>query len=110
MTSKRNRWLLGILFATVLFGYQQSKKSETKEAPLNVVLITLDDMGYGATGVEGSTVPGIRPYIDKLASEGITFTRGFVMSPICGLIYTLQVLRNLKENYVCCMNAILCRL
>jgi N-sulfoglucosamine sulfohydrolase len=48
------------------------------------VIITLDDMGYGTTGVEGCTVPGISPYIDKLASEGITFTRGFVMSPMCG--------------------------
>ena len=68
----------------LLFSCQQSKKSESKEAPLNVVLITLDDMGYGTTGVEGCTVPGITPYIDKLASEGMTFTHGFVMSPMCG--------------------------
>ena len=74
-----------IISATMLlFSCQQSKKSELKEAPLNVVLITLDDMGYGTTGVEGSTVPGITPYIDKLASEGMTFTRGYVMSPMCG--------------------------
>jgi len=84
MTFNKNLLVFGILFAMVLFGCQPNNKTEHKEEPLNVVLITLDDMGYGTTGVEGCTVPGITPYIDKLASEGITFTRGFVMSPICG--------------------------
>ena len=80
-----NKFIYPLAFlAMVLFSCQHNKKTEQKEEPLNVVLITLDDMGYGTTGVEGSTVPGITPYIDKLASEGITFTRGYVMSPICG--------------------------
>jgi N-sulfoglucosamine sulfohydrolase len=81
----RKKMFLGLLALTalVLFSCQPNNK-EQKEAPLNVVIITLDDMGYGTTGVEGCTVPGISPYIDKLASEGITFTRGFVMSPMCG--------------------------
>ena len=70
--------------ALVLLACQSNAKKKPKEAPLNVVLITLDDMGYGTTGVEGSTVPGITPYIDQFASEGITFTHGYVMSPMCG--------------------------
>ncbi|MCP4312002.1 MAG: sulfatase [Bacteroidetes bacterium] len=72
------------LAALLLFSCQPNNRNEQVEEPLNVVLITLDDMGYGTTGVEGCSVPGISPYIDKLASEGITFTRGFVMSPMCG--------------------------
>jgi N-sulfoglucosamine sulfohydrolase len=76
--------VIGGLTIMLLFGCQPNNKTEHKEEPLNVVLITLDDMGYGTTGVEGCTVPGITPFIDKLASEGITFTRGFVMSPMCG--------------------------
>ena len=80
-----NKYIYPLAFlAMVLFSCQHNKKTEQNEEPLNVVLITLDDMGYGTTGVEGCTVPGITPYIDKLASEGITFTRGYVMSPICG--------------------------
>ncbi len=51
---------------------------------LNILLLTLDDMGYGTTGVEGSKVPGITPHIDELASQGLLFTHGFVMTPICG--------------------------
>jgi hypothetical protein len=80
MVFRRNILVFGTLLATVLFSFQHNKKTEQNEEPLNVVLITLDDMGYGTTGVEGSTVPGITPYIDKLASEGITFTRGYVRS------------------------------
>jgi N-sulfoglucosamine sulfohydrolase len=41
-------------------------------------------MGYSTTGVEGCTVPAITPNIDKLASEGIMFSHGYVMTPICG--------------------------
>ena len=80
----RNNINILVLLGLMLFGCQSNNKIEQKETPLNVVLITLDDMGYSTTGVEGCTVPGITPNIDKLASEGITFTRGFVMSPICG--------------------------
>ena len=75
--------LLSLITITLL-SCQSNNKTVQKEAPLNVVLITLDDMGYGTTGVEGSSVPDITPYIDKLASEGITFTHGYVMSPMCG--------------------------
>ncbi|MEN8203358.1 MAG: sulfatase [Bacteroidota bacterium] len=58
---------------------------ETRDSqPLNVLLITLDDMGYSTTGAEGSSVPGITPHIDQLARDGIMFTHGFVVSPICG--------------------------
>ena len=39
--------------------------------PLNIVLITADDMNWDSTGVNGCTVPNITPHIDKLASEGI---------------------------------------
>jgi len=52
--------------------------------PLNVLLLTLDDMGFGTTGAEGCTVPGITPHIDALASQGMLFTHGYVMVPMCG--------------------------
>ncbi|MFV0267183.1 MAG: sulfatase [Draconibacterium sp.] len=76
--------MLLALIAITSFFCKLNIKSGQNEEPLNIVLITLDDMGYSTTGVEGCTVPNITPHIDKLASEGITFTRGFVMSPMCG--------------------------
>jgi N-sulfoglucosamine sulfohydrolase len=84
MKLKKSIFKLLTLSTMVLFACQPSKETEQKENLLNVVLITLDDMGYGTTGVEGCTVPEITPNIDKLATEGITFTRGFVMCPMCG--------------------------
>ena len=84
MKFNRSVFKLLALLTIVFVSCQPNNKKEQKESPLNVVLITLDDMGYCTTGVEGCTVPGITPYIDKLASEGMTFTRGFVMSPMCG--------------------------
>jgi N-sulfoglucosamine sulfohydrolase len=54
------------------------------ENRLNVLILTLDDMGFGTTGVEGCTVPGVTPHIDKLSSQGMLFTHGYVMAPMCG--------------------------
>jgi len=81
--------LLALLTFLLLISTSCNPSTETLSdvplnKPINVLLITLDDMGYGTTGVEGSTVPDITPNIDKLASEGIMFRYGFVMTPICG--------------------------
>ncbi len=78
-----NLFLVCLSLASMGFFSCQTVRTQ-EDKPLNIVLITLDDMGYGTTGVEGCSVPGITPYIDKLASEGMLFTRGYVMSPMCG--------------------------
>lgn len=49
----------------------------------NVVLIFVDDMGYGDPGCYGgASVP--TPHIDALAAEGARFTQGYAASPLCG--------------------------
>lgn len=72
-----------ILFACFLLLFGGCTNSDPSEKPLNIVILTLDDMGYKTTGAEGCTVPGITPNIDKLASQGMMITHGYVMSPIC---------------------------
>ena len=52
-------------------------------APLNVLLITVDDMGWDSLGVTGSPVPDISPNIDRLAGEGVLFTQAHVTIAIC---------------------------
>ncbi|WP_430817180.1 sulfatase family protein [Carboxylicivirga sp. RSCT41] len=84
MIQKYNYQINSIILILFLSACGYYETAEQNENPLNIVLITLDDMGYGTTGVEGCSVPGITPYIDRFASEGITFTHGFVMSPMCG--------------------------
>ncbi len=51
--------------------------------PLNVLLITVDDMGWDSLGVTGSPIPNITPNIDRLAAEGVLFTLAHVTIAIC---------------------------
>ncbi|MFN3683533.1 MAG: arylsulfatase [Fimbriimonadaceae bacterium] len=50
--------------------------------PVNIVCILADDLGYGELGCYGQQhVP--TPNIDRLAREGIRFTRFYAASPVC---------------------------
>ncbi len=51
--------------------------------PLNVLLITADDLNYNSVGAYGCTIPDITPNIDKLAAEGVRFTNAYVNIAIC---------------------------
>ena len=53
------------------------------EMPLNVLLITADDLGYEAVDFLQGKVPGVMPNLAKLASEGLSFQHGFVNAAIC---------------------------
>ena len=48
----------------------------------NVVLIYIDDLGYGDLGAYGCTdIP--TPHIDRLASEGVRCTASYIVNPPC---------------------------
>lgn len=51
-------------------------------APPNVVIIFIDDMGYGDLGCYGSEVNDT-PHVDRLAAEGMRFTDHYSASPVC---------------------------
>ena len=53
------------------------------EPPLNVLLITADDLGYEAMDFLDGKVPGVTPNLSKLAAEGLSFQHGFVNNAIC---------------------------
>lgn len=55
----------------------------TAANPLNVVLITVDDMHWDSVGAFGCQVDDITPNIDKLAKEGVRFEHGHVSVAIC---------------------------
>ena len=54
----------------------------TKSAPPNIVLILVDDLGYGDVGCYGATKVKT-PNIDKLASEGRRFLDAHSASAVC---------------------------
>lgn len=67
-----------------------SCKSDTKKnnKPIaettkpNIIIIYLDDLGYGDLSSYGATAFST-PNIDKLANEGVKFTRGYATSATC---------------------------
>lgn len=48
----------------------------------NVILIFIDDMGYGDVGFNGATVPKT-PHLDQMAAEGRKFTDFYVGCAVC---------------------------
>ena len=71
--------VVGLLIA--IFSMHQSFKPVEKQPP-NVVLIFMDDMGYGDLSSYGAL--DIRtPHIDKLASEGIRYTNFLSSQAVC---------------------------
>jgi arylsulfatase A-like enzyme len=58
-----------------------SNTSDSHQQP-NIVIIYLDDLGYGDMGVYGATQLQT-PNMDKLANGGIRFTNGYASSATC---------------------------
>lgn len=58
-------------------------KPAPRKAPVNVLLITVDDMGYNTPGYIGNKTPNITPHIDRLAAEGLWIKNAHVTAAIC---------------------------
>ena len=57
-------------------------RAASKGAPLNVVFILADDLGWGELGCYGQQkIP--TPHLDRLASQGMRFTRHYSGAPVC---------------------------
>jgi len=76
-----------VLRVALLVGLSQHTLAEDGDsvapAPLNVVLITADDLNYDSVGCYGCEIPDITPNIDGLASEGMLFNHGYVNVAVC---------------------------
>ncbi len=77
-----------IIYKSFLFLFTLSLvacKTEKKASPLpkpNVVVLYLDDLGYGDVSAYGGKEL-ITPNIDKLANGGVRFTNGYASSATC---------------------------
>jgi arylsulfatase len=73
-------FILKIGFPTILSGADLDPKTDEKKP--NVVLIFIDDLGYGDLGTYGS--PDIAtPNLDQMAKEGVKFTNFYVAQAVC---------------------------
>ncbi len=70
--------VLALFVASLL----NAKTPPDKKTPPNIILVFIDDMGWGDFSCFGNT-DAQTPNIDKMASEGIRFEQFYVNSPIC---------------------------
>ena len=72
----KHRLLIAILALPLLLGF-----AAAADRP-NVVLIFIDDMGYGDVGFNGATIPRT-PNIDTLSADGMRFSDFYVGCAVC---------------------------
>ena len=70
--------LLSTLFLVI--GFSSSSSAADKQP--NVILIFIDDMGYGDVGFNGATGPRT-PNLDRMATEGMRFDDFYVGCAVC---------------------------
>lgn len=70
------------LFPLLAAGSRNTGVWAQGSAPPNIVLIAVDDLGYGDLGCYGH--PTLRtPNIDRMAAEGVRFTSFYSGAPVC---------------------------
>jgi len=64
------------------FGLPLVARCEPERRKPNILLIVVDDLGYGDLGCYGAK--DLRtPHLDRLASEGVRFTDAYASAPVC---------------------------
>ena len=76
------RYLIPLMVALLLHCSDRSFAADAASPP-NIVLIFIDDMGYGDIGPFGNTKVKT-PQLDKFAAEGMKFT-SFYATPVCSM-------------------------
>ncbi len=71
-----------LTFLVAALGFFPGIASSAKPPRPNVILIFIDDMGYGDVGFNGATVPQT-PNLDQMAAEGMKFTDFYVGCAVC---------------------------
>jgi arylsulfatase A-like enzyme len=78
----RSRGIIVILVAAVCAGVLAAQGRTPSVTRPNVVLIIMDDMGYGDLGSYGVT-DAKTPNLDRLAREGVRLTDAYANGPVC---------------------------
>lgn len=82
MKLKHTLLTLSAVFALSSCQQKGEKQAPEKETKPNIVVIYVDDLGYGDVGFNGATEIQT-PNLDKLANNGVKFTNGYATSATC---------------------------
>lgn len=74
---------VGIGAAAVAGGGPIALAADSKKPPLNILLMTADDLNCDSVGVYGCKIKGTTPNLDKLAGESLRFTHAHVTIAVC---------------------------
>ncbi|EMI43113.1 sulfatase [Rhodopirellula sp. SWK7] len=75
-------FLFAVIAVGASLGFASGAANAADPPRPNVILIFIDDMGYGDVGFNGATVPQT-PNLDRMASEGMKFTDFYVGCAVC---------------------------
>jgi len=75
---KNKLWVVVALFCAGCM----SPSAETRSASPNIVVIFVDDLGWGDIGVQGA-LGYATPHIDSLAADGLRLTDFYAAQPVC---------------------------
>ena len=84
------RWTRRLLVVLSLVGSftllsqlaRAAERGKSERAPLNIVLLLVDDLGWSDLGCYGADLHET-PRIDRLARQGMRFTDAYAAAPIC---------------------------
>ena len=79
-------WILPVLTIITILIVNACGSGETAEAeepPTNILIITVDNLGYGDLRIYNEDSPAKTPNINRLASQGATLTSFYTASPTC---------------------------
>lgn len=84
---KKKRYIIFVLSLLITFSFIQCQNNPPEELNSahpkpNIVIIYMDDLGYGDLSAYGATELQT-PHIDKIAAGGIRFTNGYASSATC---------------------------
>lgn len=71
--------LIGLHSSSLL----QAASAKSKQKPLNIVFLLVDDLGYMDVGCNNPDTFYETPNIDRLANSGMRFTNGYAACPVC---------------------------
>ncbi len=78
----KKRHILSIIIPLSILALFTAFLPKSKEKPTNVVIIFMDDLGYGDLSVNGA-LDYRTPNLDKMATEGIRFTNFLSAQAVC---------------------------
>lgn len=73
-----------LVSAAANYGTFLLKSNRAADTRPNIIVILTDDHGYADLGIQGhEPISQLTPNIDRLGSEGVRFTNGYVTAPQC---------------------------